>query len=294
MQAKIEWYKEVLELEPGSKVFFPLARLLADHGQLQDALSTLHLGLERHPEFMEARLYLVELLYKNRQIVPCESHVDHLTRLFSKYPGFWEAWGACAADTEKKRELSLALRFLAVLFQHPDVDLSAVLEKGLFALAVVPENIPPPQNSARATSKKILPADAVPLPSTTPVDTHAPVTAPDATPGNAPSPAAKRTEEMDDTEEPFTLCTKTMADVLAGQGDISGALEIYRTLALRAESPEERQEIHERITQLSSSQAQAIDTPSPPPSGVVSPPGKQRMRHLLESLAERLEARALG
>jgi tetratricopeptide (TPR) repeat protein len=295
MKAKIDWYKEVLELEPGSKVFFPLARLLAENGQWQDALSTLRLGLERHPEFIEARLYLIELLYKNEQIVQCEPQIGHITRLFSKYPGFWEAWSAVAAGTEKKRDLSLTLRFLAVLFQHPDVDLGAVLEKGLHSLTGAPEKIPAASQPAMETSKKILPAaDAVAPPSSAmPADAQMPAVAVDAA-VHGPSPAAKRAEDMDETEEPFTLRTKSMADVLAGQSDIDGALEIYHELALRAESPAERQEIHARILQLSSLPEQADDAPSAPPPAVAPPPGKQRMQHLLESLAERLEARALG
>jgi len=285
MKAKIDWYREVLELEPGSKVFFPLARLLVENGQLQDALSTLRLGLERHPEFIEARLYLIELLYKNGQLVQCESQVGQLTRLFSKYPGFWEAWGACAAGTEKRRDTSLTLRFLAMLFQHSHIGLSDVLEKGLDALAVPPE----------VTLLPSEPDVAVSAPSNVLVDTQASAGTAGTTGEvtlNEPSLALKSEEEMDD-EEPFTLRTKSMADVLAGQSDINGALEIYRELALNAESPEERREIYERIAQLSSQQAQAGDTTSS-----VSPdapaPGKQRMQHLLESLAERLEARALG
>ena len=295
MKAKIDWYKEVLELEPGSKVFFPLARLLAENKQLQDALSTLRLGLERHPEFMEARLYLIELLYKNEQVAQCESQIAQLTRLFSKYPGFWEAWGVCTSGTEKKRDFSLALRFLSVLFQHPDADLGAVLEKGLSSLAAMPKEKPLTPKPAMETGKKILPANAVPpvrrpiIIQTAPAKTGATV--------NSPPPTAKRAEDMDDTEEPFTLRTKSMADVLAGQSDFEGALAIYRELALRAESPEERREINERIAELSLPLTQADDAPSSPPppsSGVATPPGKQRMQHLLESLAERLEERASG
>ena len=333
MKAKIDWYKEVLELEPGSKVFFPLARLLAENGQLQDALSTLRLGLDRHPEFMEARLYLIELLYKNEQVGQCEPQIDQLTRLFSQYPGFWEAWGACTADKEKKRDLSLALRFLAAIFQHPDVDLGEVVEKGLSSLAAKPAKTPPAPRPAMETGKRTPPADAVTRPAVRPVVTPtvaattaaaappvrkaviAPMKA--ATPGAAEAtappvrkavitpttaaaaaksaaPAAQLTEDVDDTEEHFTLRTKSMADVLAGQGDIDGALEIYRELALRAASSEEREEIDERIAELSALQAQADDAPAPAPPGAAYPHGKQRMQHLLESLAERLEERASG
>ena len=277
MKAKIDWYKEVLELEPGSKVFFPLARLLVENEQLQDALSTLRLGLERHPEFIEARLYFIELLYKNGQIVQCESQVGQLTCLFSKYPGFWEAWGVCAANTEKRRDIPLALRFLGILLQHSHIGLGDVLAKGLDSFAMTPEAAQLPPESEAAIHINNLPS----------------VGATDAATINESVPALQNAEEMDDTEEPFTLRTKSMADVLAGQSDINGALEIYRELALNAESPEERREINERIAQLSSQQVQAGDTPSS--SSQEEPaPGKQRMQHLLESLAERLEARALG
>ena len=292
MKAKIDWYKEVLELEPGSKVFFPLARLLAENGQLQEALSTLRLGLERHPEFMEARLYLIELLYKNGQVMQCEPQVGQLTRLFSKYPGFWEAWGACAAGPEKRRDLPLTLRFLALLFQHPDIGLDDVLEKGLSSFVGTFEKIPIIPSSETEIGKAPSPTGFASAPISMPVDREA-VTVTPAAAVAEPSLAENPAEDMDDIEEPFTLRTKSMADLLAGQGDIDGALEIYRELAQRAESPEERQEITERIAQLSSPQMQAVEAPSPPlPDAVL--PGKHRMQHLLESLAERLEARALG
>ena len=37
MTEKIEWYKEVLTLEPNSKIFFPLARMLEREGDLEQA-----------------------------------------------------------------------------------------------------------------------------------------------------------------------------------------------------------------------------------------------------------------
>ena len=48
MTEKIEWYKEVLELEPNSKVFFPLARMLAEEQRFDEAVAVLEHGLERH------------------------------------------------------------------------------------------------------------------------------------------------------------------------------------------------------------------------------------------------------
>ncbi len=289
MKAKIDWYKEVLELEPGSKVFFPLARLLAENGQLTDALSTLRLGLERHPEFIEARLYLIELLYTNGEVAQCEPQIGRLTRLFSNYPGFWEAWGACGED----RELSLTLQFLALLFKRRGVTFSDILEQGIKALVAAPVSEEKPQQPAPEAAD--VPRPEFAAPPAPYVEASPVVDKPEAaTQSDIPvlriEPPDTEAEEAEEHEEPFSLRTKSMADVLAGQGDSVGALEIYRELLVSAQSAEERAELQERIARLSASEpelaAVSVSTADVPL------PGNRRMRHLLESLAERLEARA--
>ena len=44
MMEKIEWYQEVLKLDPDSKVFFPLAKLLRDSQQPDKAIEVLRVG----------------------------------------------------------------------------------------------------------------------------------------------------------------------------------------------------------------------------------------------------------
>ena len=44
MMEKIEWYQEVLKLDPDSKVFFPLAKLLRDSQQPDKAIEVLRRG----------------------------------------------------------------------------------------------------------------------------------------------------------------------------------------------------------------------------------------------------------
>ena len=46
MMEKIEWYQEVLKLDPDSKVFFPLAKLLRDSQQPDKAIEVLRAGLQ--------------------------------------------------------------------------------------------------------------------------------------------------------------------------------------------------------------------------------------------------------
>lgn len=134
MTAKIEWYREVLELEPNSKVFFPLARLLAEAGQAEEAVTLLQNGLERHPEYLEARLFLIELLFKGGQREACDVEVGKLSKMFASYAGFWQAWAACLASDGSQEDTASIIRLLAAHFVSGPLKLSEVLNRGLDAM----------------------------------------------------------------------------------------------------------------------------------------------------------------
>ncbi|BFR48504.1 tetratricopeptide repeat protein [Nitratidesulfovibrio sp. HK-II] len=303
MKAKIEWYQEVLELEPSSKVFFPLARLLAENGQSDDAIATLRQGLDRHPEFIEARLFLIELLHASHRDDLRDGEVGKLARLLGAYPGFWDAWSACLAAGDKGRDTALALAFLAASFRSgPQGALSwtAVIEHGLRAMLG--------GNGAQAPSTA--PSRAAAAPSVSPSApsdsgiSEAPdfvrlQDAPEVRDGfavSAASGAAEAQDAQDEEEEHFSLRTRSMAQVLSEQGDLKGALDIYEELLAAAGSDEERADITGVIQELTnrlksagegSQRQQAIDEGQPLQ-------GKHKLIHMLESLAERLEARAQG
>ena len=133
MTEKIEWYKEVLEVEPNSKVFFPLARMLANEGAVEEAIGIIEKGLVRHPEFLEARLYCIELLHKCGRIEDSKAHVELLSKMFSAYGEFWRAWASCIATMRESgsEDTASALRFLAANFLHGPVSLNKVIEEGL-------------------------------------------------------------------------------------------------------------------------------------------------------------------
>lgn len=131
MTAKIEWYREVLELEPNSKVFFPLARLLAEDGQAEEAVTLLEKGLDRHPEFLEARLFLIELLHKHNRREKCNEQVARLSKMFASYAGFWQAWAACLASEQGEEDTASIIRFLAAHFISGPLNLHEVLNRGL-------------------------------------------------------------------------------------------------------------------------------------------------------------------
>lgn len=378
MKEKIEWYQEVLELEPGSKVFFPLARLLADSGQLDKAAQTLRHGLDRHPEFIEARLYLIDLLFRHGRLEQCEEQVGQLAPLFSRYEGFWQAWGSSVAATGKEGDAGLALKFLAAAFQQRSLSLADVLSRGLESVLTQEGTAPHASESAvssdsssasapapghisehvAAQASPQISADAAvqaprgPVPSSAVAAVLSPLadlvqtlptgprmTSPDQefasrapltgvggidadgaeTAGQdlevdggahtskdmsaSAAPALDYAQDAvqddmdmqddgDEVEERFSLRTRSMAEVLAEQGDFAGALEIYQELSSQASSPEEAADLQYRISTLTAHLG-AAQEPAPAPEPVTSP-GKHRVLSVLEALAERLENRVHG
>lgn len=276
MKQKIEWYREVLELEPGSRVFFPLAKLLATDGQISKAILTLKQGLLRHPDHIEARLFLVELLYQHNTGDDLQNELDGLGALFAAYPGFWRAWSDRLAEAPALRDASLAMCFFASALQGQQINWSMVIEQGLASMLGMAGA------SAKQpffTIQKAVPDDCAPLASAVPPPPEALC---------EPAPQA----DDDETEEAFSLRTRSMAEVLAEQGDVNGALEIYQEL-MESATAEEKMELAARAEELrrrmaSPASEEGKGEEKTPSGGTES----SRLVSLLESLAQRLEDRA--
>ena len=302
MTEKIEWYKEVLELEPNSKVFFPLARLLAKAGRDDEAIAALEHGLERHGEFLEARLFLIELLYRTGRQDACARQIQRLSAMFASYAGFWQAWAACLSGVEGEADTATVLRFLAAHFLNGPITLHEVLNRGLDTLegpaavktapaAQEPVSTAPPAPEATAE----LPAES-PAPSVgaAPVEPATPARDEEAADSEAAAPLGVPHAE-EDGEEQFSLRTRSMAEVLAEQGDIRGALDIYNELAAAATLPEECADLQHRIATLTALLGHQTDTAEPAPAPETeSGRSTDRLISMLEALAERVEARARG
>lgn len=379
MTEKIEWYKEVLELEPNSKVFLPLAHLYASRNEIDEAVAALEHGLSRHPEHMEARLFLIELLYKAGRQEDCTVHVREMSRLFSSYAHFWQAWAVCLRTAGESPEMSAALRLMAVNFLYGPISVTTLMEKGLDAVlgeltpaagkvaekvlaasapvetatqapaAEVPadealtgdapaaEALAPEAETAapeadmaapvahpfaaepaaeEENDDDVLPAD-MPLPRDAELDMPvsfageedeadaeegdalaetSSVASADALTPVAPrvvvAPAAQADGSTEESEEGFSLRTRSMAEVLAEQGDLRGALDIYQELENAAATSEERADLRQRIATLSArlSGQPVLEAATDQPLEAV--PGKEKLINVLEALAERVEARA--
>lgn len=379
MTEKIEWYKEVLELEPNSKVFLPLAHLYASRNEIDEAVAALEHGLSRHPEHMEARLFLIELLYKAGRQEDCTVHVREMSRLFSSYAHFWQAWAVCLRTAGESPEMSAALRLMAVNFLYGPISVTTLMEKGLDAVlgeltpaagkvaekvlaasapvetatqapaaeapadgaltddAPAAEALAPEAETAapeadmtapvahpfaaepaaeEENDDDVLPAD-MPLPRDAELDMPvsfageedeadaeegdalaetSSVASADALTPVAPrvvvAPAAQADGSTEESEEGFSLRTRSMAEVLAEQGDLRGALDIYQELENAAATSEERADLRQRIATLSArlSGQPVLEAATDQPLEAV--PGKEKLINVLEALAERVEARA--
>ncbi len=123
---------------------------MAENGQPDDAIATLRQGLDRHPEFIEARLFLIELLHASHRDDLRDGEVGKLARLLGAYPGFWDAWSACLAAGDKGRDTALALAFLAASFRsgaQGALSWTSVIEHPRFPL--FPPLLPLPQSRRR-------------------------------------------------------------------------------------------------------------------------------------------------
>lgn len=384
MKQKIEWYREVLALEPGSRVFFPLARLLASDGQLPVAISTLQQGIVHHPDHVEARLLLIEFLLLAGNHTAAEGEASELGRLFSAYPAFWGAWSNILSAKPGMRDAALAMRVVGLALQGKPVTWGAIVEQGLAALTGVA--LPPVPHgthshhnaAAHEAAHEAAHAPVISVACNAPCHTPSVEEAPEAPAAHtvqdapevleptaahedaldpddafvadtdlvfdepepqkdaqsagtadasevsptaaaapapeqpvfedgsgafAPQPEVQKDLERDlapthevggedgdeeGEEEPFSIRTRSMAEVLAEQGDFTGAAEIYGELATHA-SEAEKAELLERMAEL---QSRSAAVPAGQEADSAGSGHSSKLADLLESLAQRLENRA--
>lgn len=319
MKAKIKWYQEVLELEPSSKVFFPLARLFAENDQLPEAVATLKQGLERHPEHFEARMLLIDCLGKMGATDKQHHEIGQIGEVLGRYPGFWQSWAASVGQDPESRDAALALSFLSASFGKQAISWSAVIEQGLrsvlraedgqvsassapagqaklHAISFRQDTVAPPHASDTGTTSAVSPSDDNDVDITGPEldetgsDEPAPKSHARFTEAEAAAYAPQHESDDDGDDEPFSLRTLSMARVLAEQGDYKGAMEICDELSGATDDTSDLQRIEAFRATLD-----AMSRPGTPAANKDEGQplqGKMKLISTLESLAERLEARA--
>lgn len=281
MTSKIEFYREVLSDDPNSRVFFPLAKMLAEEGDSEGAVAVLKRSIGYHSGHLEARFLLVEMLSRLGREGEASEAFEGLTSLLSNYPSVWSLWASKA--TGLSRDSSLALRFLALSLQGQDVSWLGLMEQGLAAASgqakptgsvedaqAVSEGESPEGFSLRGADEVLALTQQIEA-----EDRRAPA---DQLPPECVSEASA------------TVKTRTMADLLARHGDYASALDIYADLLRLASSDADKAALSARIDEIKS--LMSAGTAPAKPESAQQPKSKAKLVSMLETLATRLDARA--
>lgn len=128
---KALWYQEVLSLDPASRIFLPYARLLAENGRRMEAIEVLRAGLSRHPEFLDARLLLIEQLHAAGQDAAAGLEAAGIIESLSRCSALWDIWSKLPGV---RPDQAAMLHFFGATFRRGGPTLADVFEAGMKAL----------------------------------------------------------------------------------------------------------------------------------------------------------------
>ncbi|RQD64532.1 MAG: hypothetical protein D5R98_05010, partial [Desulfonatronovibrio sp. MSAO_Bac4] len=132
-QDKLKFYEEVLELEPGSKLFFPLAKLYFLNKDTELAINTLTKGLEKYPEHLEAKLLLASIHKQAGNTQQSRAIHQDIFALFSSNQEFWDSIATDLAENGQN-DLALAASFFSMSARQKDATWSDIMWSGLKSL----------------------------------------------------------------------------------------------------------------------------------------------------------------
>jgi tetratricopeptide (TPR) repeat protein len=292
MEEKIQWYEEILHSDPSSTLFFPLAKLYLEKPDTLKAIEVLQRGIDKHPEHVEARLLLSDLLAETDRAEERDRLIGEVSSLLSRYPSFWRGW-AEQLQRQGQEDLAASALFFGGNFAGSETSWSEVLKAGIQAV-LVGQGQPPDAG----TTEEAGPSSGESGSNESPAEEEDSLNASSEDQEEIIELVDDRDDEdvessngnAEEVEAPTTYRTKTMADILAGQGDYAGALEIYRELLDETSDSEKRNELEDRIRTVQEKQsAEGGSVDEPAERGPES--DKKALLHRMEKLAERLEAR---
>jgi tetratricopeptide (TPR) repeat protein len=313
MQDKLKCYEEALAIDPGSKLFFPLAKLYLDNEQIEKAEEVLKSGLERYPEHLEARLLLANIYFLRGQEKEGEKICVDMFSLLKKNMFFWSVLERFF-DREGDVDLALAFRFLALHAKGEELTWSKVLKAGILALEKEDSSAQRSECSRVETGqlrdreidddKQIgIPHDEEPADQIV-AQSEVGVLV------DADREIREIDEEFDDVEEVKDLNfeqearTRSLADLLFEQEEYAKALDIYEELWRASLPGTERKDLENRIKEIkelladgesSPEQKLAVESDSSDSNEEAiseKNDGQDEVIDFLSRLAERLEARA--
>jgi len=317
MDEKIKWYEEILHLDP-ARLFFPLARLYAQNNDPDKAIQTLRSGLDKDPRHFEAKMFLVSLLSRQGRDIEQETGLlDGITTVLEQYPEIWTVW---ARELEKSgnTDLSAALRCVSCHLQGQPVSWSEIIRQGFMALDLQTESGSRKERE-RAEPSGILNGELdfvtaepsgdeetpdIPLSEEGGAEEEArtellqdddglEMSLKDPAVQEAPEDSIEEGSSDSGSDSLSSYRTRTMADILAEQGDFDQALDIYIELQQKAQSGEEYEDLQAAIQSMQEQIEGALGQPEEgqEQAAASSRDQKSALVSRLERLAQRLESR---
>lgn len=130
---KALWYQEVLSIDPASRIFLPYARLLAEHGCFREALDILREGLAKHPEFLEARLFFIDVLCTLGEEKAAALEAAPLIEALSHCSSLWKIW---SMNPGIRPDQASMLLFFGATFKEGGPSMTDVFRAGVSALSM--------------------------------------------------------------------------------------------------------------------------------------------------------------
>jgi tetratricopeptide (TPR) repeat protein len=141
MQEKITLYEEILQQDPGARIFYPLARMYHEIGRSGEALSVLERGLANHPEHLGALLLRIEILDGMGSEKGLSAALGLIT-ILSRTPVLWKLWSE-HAGMKGQEDLAVALQFIARSVRGEPLTWSGILAGGLRNMGLLdPKDVP--------------------------------------------------------------------------------------------------------------------------------------------------------
>lgn len=203
MHDTLSLFDELLEHDSGSRIFFPLAKLYAKHGNHEKAISIVRKGIAVHPDYLEAQLLLVALLHEKQEYDEAEVVSKKIFDKLNEYQSFWSSLRSFFSKNECS-QLSLASFLFEKTITNASIDFFSIINAGLL-------NITEDVSSAGSSLKE-------------------PFHDLDA-------------EEVTQICINSGIKTKTMAKLLMAQGEFAQAADIYGQLIAEASESAEQKEL---------------------------------------------------
>lgn len=194
---------ELLEHDSGSKIFFPLARMYKKQGDTARAIEIIRKGLGFHPDYLDAQLFLIELLHDAGLSGEAETIAQSIYAKFSQYGAFWSTLRSSFVKADHS-ELLLAAFLFEQASKNQNVNLFSLLQSGISQYL---ESTVPPVVAIQEPENDL---DA---------------------------------EEVTQICINSGIKTKTMARLLLSQGEYEQSIRIYDELIDACEDPTERAEL---------------------------------------------------